>query len=142
MDEWNSLVDEYINLKGSARDGVDIELEAKVGLDGGPLHKHCSACGKFQGRDVASLMRCSGCSVVRGLSLFILRFQVTKTHVFQELYCSQSCQKADWKGHKKACKLGCVKPQRSSSQYNLEGLIQAINAAQAAGGTLGKAEVQ
>jgi hypothetical protein len=42
----------------------------------------CAACGK-EGGASGSLLTCSRCKVVR--------------------YCSQNCQREDWKGHKKSC---------------------------------------
>ena len=66
MKLWNAAVDEYIETDGRLRDRFEVEYEAKIGIDGGPLYKTCSApgCGKVEKRDVPSVMRCSGCTLV------------------------------------------------------------------------------
>jgi hypothetical protein len=46
------------------------------------VHHTCATCGK-EGGTSGSLLVCSRCKVVR--------------------YCSQGCQRDDWKGHKKSC---------------------------------------
>ena len=66
MKQWNKAVDEYIETDGSLRDRFEVEYKAKIGIDGGPLYKTCSApgCGKVEKRDIPSVMRCSGCTLV------------------------------------------------------------------------------
>ena len=67
MVAWNDAVDEYIATQNDFRLRFDIELEAKIGLDGGPLYKTCEAldCDRVEQRDVESLKQCSGCKRVR-----------------------------------------------------------------------------
>lgn len=67
MEEWNAAVDEYMKTEGRFRDRFTVEYEAKIGTDGGPLYKTCSAenCGTIEKRDTPALMKCSGCNLVR-----------------------------------------------------------------------------
>ena len=65
MNEWNSLVEEYFKTQRQHRSRMEVEYEAKIGTDGGPLHKSCIACNRVEGHNVASLMKCTGCKVVR-----------------------------------------------------------------------------
>ncbi|KAH6914954.1 hypothetical protein BKA70DRAFT_1557303 [Coprinopsis sp. MPI-PUGE-AT-0042] len=113
MDEWNGAVDEYIRTEGRFRDRFKftVEYEAKIGMDGGPLYRTCSAegCGKIEKHDIPALMKCSGCSLA--------------------LYCSKDCQKRSWKTHKKDCNAGTVEPQQSTSQRSLQALIPILNSA-------------
>ncbi|KAF6752215.1 hypothetical protein DFP72DRAFT_905290 [Ephemerocybe angulata] len=59
------------------------------------------ACGKKEALDGAQYKRCSGCQIA--------------------LYCSDACQKKDWKGHKSACKalelLKQIPPPASPVRY-------------------------
>ncbi|KAH6914956.1 hypothetical protein BKA70DRAFT_1419911 [Coprinopsis sp. MPI-PUGE-AT-0042] len=105
MNEWNTAVDEYLKTEGRFRDRFTVEYEAKIGLDGCPLYKTCSAkgCGNIEKQDVPTLMKCSGCGLA--------------------LYCSRDCQRNSWKDHRKECKAGTVQPQQSESQWQLEALI-------------------
>lgn len=66
MDEWNHSVDEYIRSSGDPRSKFDIELEAKIGIGGGPLYKKCEAegCTKVESRDVVQMKRCRSCKMV------------------------------------------------------------------------------
>lgn len=66
MNEWNAVVDQYIATQGDPRDRLQIEVAAKIGIDGGPLYKACSAqnCGAIEKIDVPSLRKCSGCGIV------------------------------------------------------------------------------
>ena len=106
MEEWNSAVDKYMRAEGCFRDAFDVEYKAKIGLDGGPLYKTCDAegCYRIEKRDVATLMRCSGCSLVR----FHLPICERLAESTQALYCSKECQKSSWKDHRKPCKAGTV----------------------------------
>ncbi|KAH6914952.1 hypothetical protein BKA70DRAFT_560508 [Coprinopsis sp. MPI-PUGE-AT-0042] len=111
MDEWNAAVDEYMRTDGRFRDRFTVEYEAKIGMDGGPLYKICSAedCGSIEKYHVPALMKCSGCGLAR--------------------YCSKDCQRKSWKSHKNDCKAGTVQPQQSTSQWNLEGLALTMTTA-------------
>ncbi|ESK90217.1 hypothetical protein Moror_7722 [Moniliophthora roreri MCA 2997] len=104
MTEWNDAVEEYITTQRDPRSRIDIEVEAKIGMDGGPLYKFCYAedCDNAEKRDVESLRRCGGCGLV--------------------WYCSKECQKKSWKeeGHKSECKGGAVRAQQSHSQWAME----------------------
>ncbi|EEB96838.1 hypothetical protein MPER_03951 [Moniliophthora perniciosa FA553] len=104
MTEWNDAVEEYITTQRDPRPRIHIEVEAKIGMDGGPLYKSCYAenCGKAEKRDVESLRRCGGCELV--------------------WYCSKECQTKSWKedGHKSECKGGTVRAQQSDSQWAME----------------------
>lgn len=66
MDVWNGFVDDYIATQGDPRNRIDIEIEVKIGVDGGPLYKTCytKGCGAIEKRDVPSLKRYSGCGIV------------------------------------------------------------------------------
>lgn len=66
MDTWNRHVDEYINMGNDHRSRVEIEIAAKVGINGGPLYKHCEAlgCDKHEKRDVDKMRGCGGCKAV------------------------------------------------------------------------------
>lgn len=72
MDEWNTLVDSYINSTKDARSRFEIELFAKIGMDGGPLYKRCEAqsCTNVEVRDVTpgQMKRCSACKLVSAVS--------------------------------------------------------------------------
>lgn len=63
---WNTLVDKYILNEYDSRSRLEIEIEAKIGLDGGPLFKQCEAkgCTNVEGRDINKLKYCSGCKLV------------------------------------------------------------------------------
>jgi hypothetical protein len=60
----------------------------------------CDACGSNE--DLDALKMCSLCKVV--------------------FYCSVECQKADWRGHKHACKINsdCRKDQKRLEELVLE----------------------
>ncbi len=66
MDEWNGLVDEYIESGTDRRSRFDIERTSKIGLHGGPLYRQCDAdeCETYEVRDVALLKQCSACKLV------------------------------------------------------------------------------
>ncbi|KAJ3483895.1 hypothetical protein NLI96_g6008 [Meripilus lineatus] len=98
MDEWNHSVDEYIRSSGDPRSKFDIELEAKIGIGGGPLYKKCEAegCTKVESRDVVQMKRCRSCKMI--------------------FYCSNQCQRSHWKEHKRDCKSKSHPEQQSVSQ--------------------------
>jgi hypothetical protein len=51
---------------------------------GGPAIGGCIACGRGKGVDGGKLLQCSACHAAK--------------------YCSSSCQRSDWKRHKRLCK--------------------------------------
>ena len=63
MNMWNELVDAYIATGEDPRPPFEIEVEAKIGLNGGPLYRRCEAdgCHRLQGRDADSVFCCGGC---------------------------------------------------------------------------------
>ncbi|CCM04267.1 uncharacterized protein FIBRA_06436 [Fibroporia radiculosa] len=86
MDTWNAAVDKYIASTSAGAKRVEIEREAKVGVDGGPLFKYCQGVGCGQVEDVAGVkLKCCG--------------QCRRT-----FYCSATCQVAAWSTHKYSCK--------------------------------------
>ncbi|KIP02756.1 hypothetical protein PHLGIDRAFT_122182 [Phlebiopsis gigantea 11061_1 CR5-6] len=85
VDEWNAA--------GADRRSVfDIALRAKIGLNGGPLYKHCEGqnCSNVEARDVRKT-KCCGSPWTDGLPR-------------QIVYCSQSCQVSDWPRHEDQCR--------------------------------------
>lgn len=66
MEEWNHSVEEYIKSSGDTRQKFDIELEAKIGMSGGPLYERCEAegCPKVESRDVDKMKCCGSCKMV------------------------------------------------------------------------------
>ena len=66
MDEWNNQVDRYIATAGDPRPRFDIELQAKIGIHGGPLYRRCEAedCDRVEVRDVEKLKCCGSCKMV------------------------------------------------------------------------------
>ncbi|KAG1861891.1 hypothetical protein C8R48DRAFT_710594 [Suillus tomentosus] len=71
----------YLEKVGSLEDNV-ASSTASTPAPAAMARNVCAACGKESGGS-ASLLICSRCKVVR--------------------YCSQGCQREDWKGHKKSC---------------------------------------
>ncbi|KIY65735.1 hypothetical protein CYLTODRAFT_400012 [Cylindrobasidium torrendii FP15055 ss-10] len=110
MNLWNGLVDEYLD-RTFHQEGARFlfEKEAKIGLHGGPLFRHCESpgCGNVKDRDVDSLQKCSSCKLI--------------------IYCSQECQKRGWKSHKAECKSRTHRPQRLKSQELLEDVMKMRN---------------
>ncbi|KAJ6473590.1 hypothetical protein C8R47DRAFT_987204, partial [Mycena vitilis] len=100
MRRWNDDVDAYIAFGVDRRAPEIIEGAAKVGVAGGPLWRRCEAprCIEVENKDsVKPFPQCSAAT----------RFTV---------YCSQTCQKTAWKGHKSACRAGEVVAQMLPSQ--------------------------
>lgn len=66
MEEWNSAVEKYIISGVDGRSRFDIELEAKIGMSGGPLYKKCEAegCTNVEGREVEKMKCCGSCKLV------------------------------------------------------------------------------
>jgi len=102
MDEWNGAVDKYIASGKDLRPKIDIELAAKIGMNGGPLYKRCEAesCDRVEVRDVEKMKCCGSCKLV--------------------YYCSQACQVSDWKRHKIECKSKSHAEQQLPSQTAFE----------------------
>ncbi|KAJ7640858.1 hypothetical protein DFH06DRAFT_624075 [Mycena polygramma] len=99
MGRWNDAVDAYIASGVDRRAPEIIEAAAKVGVSGGPLWRRCEApgCTEVENKDLAKpFPQCSGCNTT--------------------VYCSQSCQKSAWKGHKSACRAGEAMAQMLPSQ--------------------------
>ncbi|PCH42474.1 hypothetical protein WOLCODRAFT_71695 [Wolfiporia cocos MD-104 SS10] len=112
MSKWNAAVDQYIGLGTDGQSRAAIELEAKIGLDGGPVHKHCEAtgCGNVDGVGGTTLKCCGACKRI--------------------MYCSARCQTADWVQHKRHCKDGKQVLQMLPSQRALkEEIIQTVEEA-------------
>ncbi|CAL1717150.1 unnamed protein product [Somion occarium] len=105
MNAWNQLVDDYIASRRDPRRKLDVEIAAKIGINGGPLYKHCEAtgCNKHEKRDVEKLKGCSGCKAI--------------------FYCSQACQTMDWKRHKAECRDATHGAQRLPSQVVTDQLV-------------------
>ena len=126
MEEWNEAVDKYIaerplyiDRRPDLRLGSVIEIEAKVGLNGGPLYRHCEAdgCSKVEKRDIEQIKSCSGCKRVSVIS----SRSYSRLTGLQVFYCSENCQRRSWKaGHKAECKAGTHPLQLSKSQLILE----------------------
>ncbi|KAJ6595686.1 hypothetical protein DFH09DRAFT_1072632 [Mycena vulgaris] len=96
---WNEAVDAYIASNVDRRTPETIENAAKVGAEGGPLHRRCEAvgCASLEDRDGVKLSRCGACNTT--------------------VYCGLNCQKSAWKGgHKATCKNGEAKIQLLPSQ--------------------------
>ena len=66
MDTFNRHVDEYISMGNDHRQKLDIEIASKIGINGGPLYKHCEAigCNNREKRDVDKMRGCGGCKAV------------------------------------------------------------------------------
>ena len=66
MDTFNRHVDEYISMGNDHRPKLDIEIASKIGINGGPLYKHCEAigCNNREKRDVDKMKGCGGCKAV------------------------------------------------------------------------------
>lgn len=71
MNEWNEAVDKYIATQGDPRPPFEIALQAKIGIHGGPLYRHCEAegCSKVEDRDVDKMKGCGKCKLVGVLLL-------------------------------------------------------------------------
>ncbi|KAJ3551210.1 hypothetical protein NM688_g4837 [Phlebia brevispora] len=113
MDEWNTEVDKYISNKCDPRSTLEIEVEDKIGLHGGPLHRRCEAknCSNIEGRDVEKLKYCSGCKLV--------------------YYCSEACQLKSWRRHKTDCVNRTHRAQVLPSQWTMEQVVAVLSAASA-----------
>ncbi len=122
MDEWNKAVDQYIALGKDKRAKSQIELEAKIGMSGGPLYRYCEAsdCPRVEGRDVEKMKCCSGCKLVRA---FVSLLPPETEVLSQIMYCSEVCQVADWKEHKADCKSRKHREQQLPSQLAYEKLL-------------------
>lgn len=66
MAEWNRLIDRYFS--AHPQPGFDIELNLKIGPDGGPLYKQCEneGCNYIEPRDGKKMKHCSQCKLVGG----------------------------------------------------------------------------
>ncbi|KAI0950807.1 hypothetical protein AcW1_008014 [Taiwanofungus camphoratus] len=98
VDTWNGAVDRYIALGKDKRSLHQIEVESKIGLDGGPLYKRCEGaqCNQIEGPNGDKMKCCSRCKRV--------------------YYCTKARQKADWQNHKQCCKDGSHPVQMLPSQ--------------------------
>ncbi|KAF8844698.1 hypothetical protein BDN67DRAFT_1007867 [Paxillus ammoniavirescens] len=67
QEDWNAQVDSYIASGVDSRTKEQIELEAKIGPDHGPLHRRCEGvgCNKLEGRDEARMNTCGKCRMQR-----------------------------------------------------------------------------
>ena len=147
-DEWNAAVDAYVASGRDPRRLFDVELHAKIGLNGGPLYKHCEAqgCGNVEKRDVEKMKCCGSCKLVRSQLFRVGAAKLMRgLHSHQIVYCSQACQVSDWPRHKARCKTKSHREQQLKTQDALEQLMS-MNTREAAGldvgsilaGTLGR----
>ncbi|PPQ64915.1 hypothetical protein CVT24_008255 [Panaeolus cyanescens] len=86
VEEWNRYLELYIRLGVDPRPAETIRRAAKMSTWGGAFYSTCvnPGCGKMNGINGVSLLKCGNCLAGQ--------------------YCSESCQMAHWKAHKKICR--------------------------------------
>ncbi|CAA7262703.1 unnamed protein product [Cyclocybe aegerita] len=98
---WNAAIEEYIHSGTDPRSRLEIERAAKIGTWGGALIRRCQGpdCTNIEDRDARVFSQCSACQIT--------------------VYCSQSCQKADWPSHRRECCSPRQSPECLPSQANI-----------------------
>jgi len=107
MDVWNKAVDRYIATGQDTRSCLEIQIQSKLDMNGGPLYKTCEAqgCRIVEGRDQDRLQCCGGCKLI--------------------FYCGKRCQALGWKDHRKKCGAGTHELQKLPSQIRMEDIVTA-----------------
>jgi len=98
--EWNTAVEKYIASSEDKRPADVIKKASMIGDSGGPLYVQCNVCRRYDKDIHIQFKYCGACK--------------------KKAYCSKECQQADWKEHKRECRMKDQQNLQLPSQVALQ----------------------